>query len=324
MNNKISLIIPSNANKFYVEDFILNISFWTLKPNEIIIINTKVKKFSINLEVIKKFKQKKIQIRIVNKKGLYPGAARNLGIKYSKFNYLCFLDINTVVYDNNWLKLNIKFMQKNKVEILVGQTLYLANNEKEKLIIASTYGFKKLTTLPGTLIKKELFKKLGFFNNKTRAGEDTDWLLRLKKSNFKSLDIIEPIYYKGLYEMTYTKIIKKWFRNYQSSSDYSHLFNQKMIYLTPFALGIFIFLINIYLINFNQNLLNQVFLQYLSIIFILYYIALRGIYLPLKKNTKINFLLPVNIFKIFFFSFILYLVKVSSFLLSTLFKKIKL
>lgn len=324
MNNKISLIIPSNANKFYVEDFILNISFWTLKPNEIIIINTKLKKFSINLEVIKKFKQKKIQIRIVNKKGLYPGAARNLGIKHSKFNYLCFLDINTVVYDNNWLKLNIKFMQKNKVEILVGQTLYLANNEKEKLIIASTYGFKKLTTLPGTIIKKELFKKLGFFNNKTRAGEDTDWLLRLKKSNFKSLDIIEPIYYKGLYEMTYTKIIKKWFRNYQSSSDYSHLFNQKMIYLTSFALGIFIFLINIYLINFNQNLLNQVFFQYFSIIFILYYIALRGIYLPLKKNTKINFLLPVNIFKIFFFSFILDLVKVSSFLLSTLFKKIKL
>ena len=324
MNNNISLIIPSNANKFYVEDFILNISFWTLKPNEIIIINTKLKKFSINLEVIKKFKQKKIQIRIVNKKGLYPGAARNLGIKHSKFNYLCFLDINTVVYDNNWLKLNIKFMQKNKVEILVGQTLYLANNEKEKLIIASTYGFKKLTTLPGTIIKKELFKKLGFFNNKTRAGEDTDWLLRLKKSNFKSLDIIEPIYYKGLYEMTYTKIIKKWFRNYQSSSDYSHLFNQKMIYLTSFALGIFIFLINIYLINFNQNLLNQVFFQYFSIIFILYYIALRGIYLPLKKNTKINFLLPVNIFKIFFFSFILDLVKVSSFLLSTLFKKIKL
>jgi len=324
MNNKISLIIPSNVNKFYAEDFILNISFWTLKPNEIIIINTKLKKFSINLEVIKKFKQKKIQIRIVNKKGLYPGSARNLGIRYSKFNYLCFLDINTVAYDNNWLKLNIKFMQKNKVEILVGQTLYLANNEKEKLIIASTYGFKKLTTLPGTLIKKELFKKLGFFNNKTRAGEDTDWLLRLKKSNFKSLDIIEPIYYKGLYEMTYTKIIKKWFRNYQSSSDYSHLFNQKMIYLTSFALGIFIFLINIYLINFNKNLFNQVFLQYFSIIFILYYIALRGIYLPLKKNTKINFLLPVNILKIFFFSFILDLVKVSSFLLSTLFKKIKL
>jgi len=208
MIKKVSLIIPSKTNKFYLEDYLVGILFWACVPQEVIVVNTD-QKIKINSTILKKYKKKKIQIKIINKKNLYPGQARNIGIKASKFKYLCFLDVNTVVYNSNWLRLNLNILNNKKIDGILGQTIYLPNHTKEKIIIGSTYGFKKLSTLPGSIIKKKIFSELGLFNNFTRAGEDTDWLLRIKKSKFIFLPAAVPIYYKGLYQVKYYQIIKK-------------------------------------------------------------------------------------------------------------------
>ena len=315
MNKKISLIIPSQASKFYLEDYLLNILFWTYKPNEIIIVNT-YKKIRISSEIKNKFKKKNIDVRVLNKKNFYPGQARNIGIKASKFEILCFLDMNTVIYNFRWLELNLKYMFKKKIDGLLGQTKYLANNNKEKLIIASTYGFKLLKTLPGSIIKKEIFNKLGFFNNYTRAGEDTEWLLRIKKKKYKFLIALEPIFYKGLYNVSYVQIIKKWFRNYYSSAVYKHLFVQKIIYISVFLLSLLTIFYEILLIFFKTNSSFDSFLINFLIILSLSYIVFRGIFLPLKKNVKFYFLFPINFIKIIFFSFCLDMVKTLSFIMS--------
>lgn len=59
MKDKISLIIPSKINQSTLEDYLINIYFWSLGPNEVIIINTYKKKININVELIKKLKKKK-------------------------------------------------------------------------------------------------------------------------------------------------------------------------------------------------------------------------------------------------------------------------
>jgi len=59
-----------------------------------------------------------------------------------------------------------------------------------------------------------------------------------------------------------------------------------------------------------------------SKLFVYSYIIYRGFYLPLKKNVRLNFLLPINFIKILFFSFILDIVKTFSFILS-IFNKFK-
>ena len=48
MKKKISLIIPSDSENFYVNDYLINISLWSLVPSELIIINTTNKKYFIN------------------------------------------------------------------------------------------------------------------------------------------------------------------------------------------------------------------------------------------------------------------------------------
>ena len=45
----------------------------------------------------------------------------------------------------------------------LGRTIYKYSNDFEKLFIGATYGFKPLYTIPGSLIKKDLFAKIGWF-----------------------------------------------------------------------------------------------------------------------------------------------------------------
>lgn len=315
LNNKISLIIPSISNSFFINDLLTNICLWSLIPSEIVLVNTSGKKILIDKNL-----NKKIKINIINKKNLYPGAARNLGILKSKYDYIVFLDMNTVPYSSNWLKKNFNYFLKNKLDGLLGQTYYLANNYKEKIIRASTFGKRALTTIPGSIYSKKIITKVGNFNSSTRAGEDTEWLTRLNKHNFKLKNSIEPIYYKGLYNVNYFGIIKKWFRNYSFSANLPHLRPQKNLYFLLLFLFIFFCVF-----NWNSSKLNwdtgiQIFIPHITKIFLilssLTYLIIRGLYIPMIKKIELKYLFPYNVFFITIFSFILDTVKLLAFSLS--------
>ena len=325
MIKKISLIIPSISSSFFINDLLTNICMWSLKPSEIIFVNTSGTKISINDNLKKSIKKYNIQINIIDKKYLYPGAARNLGILNSKYKYIVFLDMNTVPYSINWLKNNFNYLIKNNLDGLCGQTYYLAVTYKEKIIRATTFGKRALTTIPGSIYTLKTIQKVGKFNSITRAGEDTEWLTRLNSYNFKVRNCIEPIYYKGLYNVSYLGIIKKWFRNYSFSANLPHLAPQKNLYF----LFLFLFLL-VSVVNWNSSKLNlntgiEIFVphitKYFLIISSLSYLIVRGFYLPKKKNIKLKYLLPYNIFLITSFSFILDTVKLLAFSLSFLIKK---
>ena len=89
---------------------------------------------------------------------------------------------------------------------------------------------------------KEKYSYLWVNLIKKHVQEDTDWLQRAKKSKFKFSNSKMPIYYKGLYNITYFSIIQKWFRNYYASKNLPHLTNQKNFYLfISFVVGFVLF-----------------------------------------------------------------------------------
>ena len=306
MNKSISLVIPALSSNFYIEEFLINILFWKKKPSEIIIVNTS-NKISLNNELKKKLKNNKIKLILIQKKNLFPGAARNVGIKMSKYDYVLFLDINTQPYKEDWLQKNFDYLIKNKLDGICGKTVYLANNFVEKIIRASTYGKAPLKTIPGSIFKRKVVKKVGYFDVKSRAGEDTDWIKRLSKLNFKIGENITPIYYKGLFNSTYGLIITKWIRNYSQSVSLPHMRSQKHIYL--FGLFIMMFLVafnwNYSTLCFSQgNCLNNydnidgIFIPHITKIFLIscfsIYTLFRGLYLPIRKKIRMRFLIPFN------------------------------
>ena len=134
MKKKISLIIPADSNNFYIEDILVNILLWSLKPSEIIIIITSTKKIQIDNNLKKELKKKDISLFLIYKNNYFPGAARNIGILKAKYEYLIFLDMNTLPFNKDWLKINFQYVLKNKLDGILGQTYYMATNKTEKII----------------------------------------------------------------------------------------------------------------------------------------------------------------------------------------------
>ena len=169
---------------------------------------------------------------------------------------------------------------------------------------------------------------MGFFNFKTRAGEDTEWLKKLDAYKLRVENAPIPLYYKGLYNFSFLSIIKKWFRNYLYSSSLPHLSNQKFFYT---FLCFFTLLIIILNWNYSNDLTAEgevFFIPHITKIYLitsgLLYVLIRGILFPITKKINIKFLFPINFIVITFFSFILDFVKTITFVLSFFSRFLKL
>ena len=53
MKKKISLIIPAQSTDSYIEDLLINILYWTMLPDEIIIVNSSDKSCQIEINLKK-------------------------------------------------------------------------------------------------------------------------------------------------------------------------------------------------------------------------------------------------------------------------------
>ena len=94
---------------------------------------------------------------------------------------MTFLDSKTIP-NRNWL--SSSFTMLRDYDVVLGSVNYRGVSRFQKLISASIYGENNLEHISGTLMLKSVFLKIGFFNEKTRAGEDLDWKTRAKESEF--------------------------------------------------------------------------------------------------------------------------------------------
>ena len=328
IDKKITLVIPTVSklnNLIVLFDAILQM---TLLPGYIILINSnKIK--NIELIIKKKLNLKKIKLKVFNVHNYYPGAARNLGILNANTDLIAFLDVETLP-KKNWLKNIRNTFYKKKLDIIFGKTFYVAKNYNEKIIRASTYGNQKIKTIPGSLIKKNVFHNVGFFLEALRAGEDGDWMFRVKKfHNFKTLSSNSTLNYIGLKDLNYSAIMKKWFRNYKSSGGLPHLQMHRTIYYFLFS---FILVLCAYHYNrsFDGWIENPLYIPHITKIIVsillFFYIFTRGIFIPLRKKTKLKFLFPANFLFVSIFSLSLDIIKLFSFVINNInfFKKIKI
>ena len=183
-----SIILPYYNKRNFIKKSIKSILDQSFKNFELIIVYDDQDKKDLQLikSIIKKDRRIKL---IINKKNLGAGESRNKGIKFSKGNYICFIDA-----DDKWkkkkLEKQIEFMKDNNY--LVSHTSYEMINDKSKKIgfrKAKNFGnFKELLKscdigLSTVVIKKSVFKKnLRFPNLKTKE-DFVLWLKILKSGN---------------------------------------------------------------------------------------------------------------------------------------------
>ena len=227
---KISVIIPTLDNPDDVYDVIESLNRQSLLPSEIVVVDSssndeidhligtinsaipitykrfgraykydRLISFFKNLPLINNF------FKSTHKGRAYPYEATNKGALIAKHDWLAFLDATTIPSDE-WIKDYVQIIKKNEVEVVFGNTLYLAETFFQKILRASTYGANGIETAPGSFMKKNHFLDGYQITEGVRSGGDVDWKNRVRE-NFKSVTpketyLVYPNLHKDIFSCT--------------------------------------------------------------------------------------------------------------------------
>jgi len=219
---------------------------------------------------------------------LYPGHARNVGMRLASSNLVAFLDSNTLP-DNDWLKHSLKIINLSKCDVILHPTKYTADSHVGKLILAATYGFRPIQTIHGALIKLDHIREPGWFLPNVRAAEDIDFIKRLKCFGVDIYQSKDPLTMYRLQSSNLFYYAFKWYRNYTLCAPYESLESQAFgVYLiVVFGILLISYMWNWQIADWNtqSRLYAPNITKLITILVSLAYMALRGYVMPCKKNS---------------------------------------
>ena len=318
---KVSVIIPSANNFIDIEKCIYALLDQTFIPSEIILIDS----FGLGAYDKKQLQvmcKSKCRLNIISySKKLNPGAARNIGVEKASSDFVAFIDVMTIPR-KNWLSDYLKLINTNEmIDIIWGSTVYVANNSGLMPYVRdSIYGLNPIRTVPGTIIRKKVFQKVGQFLANVRTGEDSEWMNRAIYLNLQSLDggEVSADYY-GLLRLNFKGLVKKWLVSYRSSGGLEYYKWQR-------HLAFFVALPYFTIIAYNWNSLiagwqvnSILYIPHITkivvIIPLLIYFFYRGIFLPRNKGLNLfPDILPLRFLMLFFVGAVLDTVKLYAFM----------
>lgn len=155
-SNFISVIVPVFNGENFIDGFIKNFLNQKYKNFEIVFINDG----STDLTLVKLKKiPKTIESKIISTMNGGVSKARNIGIEYSKYELLCFCDIDDIVSPDYLLDF-IETFNKYKCDLVLTNQLRVQNYERNENIFKKTNVTKPKRTSSKKLLKKNLFQGL--------------------------------------------------------------------------------------------------------------------------------------------------------------------
>ena len=198
MNLHFSVVIPLYNKAEFIEDTLKSVLNQNYKYFEIIIVNDGSTDGSA--EIIKRFTDKRITILNQENKGL--SGARNAGIKASKHAYIAFIDADDLWCEDylltmyhvikrytshNIFTMNTKLFRPNEAVILsANQSEFNPNNIE---IIPNYFSLSKnIFGYSSLVVNKDVFEKIGFFDETVTYGEGDDFFIRC-------FSVYDPVHY---------------------------------------------------------------------------------------------------------------------------------
>lgn len=193
----VSIIIPTYNYAHYLTETLNSVYNQTFSDWECVVVddgstdNTK--------QVVEQFVKKDIRFKYINQKNQGVSSARNSGVKYSKGDFIQFVDGDDLLQPNKLLSQVTVFHNNKNVDIVyndvrffddgnptVLKTSLKGNKDDNWLPKISSRGatvvglFSRINfmVINAPLIKKTVFDKVGFFNIEMKALEDWDFWMR--------------------------------------------------------------------------------------------------------------------------------------------------
>ena len=310
----ISVIIPSNHDYYELLTIVKAVCCQTVRPNEIVIVDSSVQNSGCPREIMDLCKVNGIDLIYEHRVLALPGDARNIGLKLANAELFALIDVQTIPRPQ-WLEVSLSLLASSGTDTVWGAASFSAEKKFEMLVRDGFYGALLRKTLPGSVFRREVFSKTGQFVDWARAGEDTEWMLRVELLKFPVVSPSEALIdYVGLIDLSMKDLLKKWYRNYTACRDLPHLFPQRLLlWVVLYPLLI--------LLAFNWNYLiadwrmdSPLYIGHVTkmvaIVPGVVYVLLRGLLLPLHRGVGIWRLLPTRFAAITLICFMADVVKV--------------
>jgi len=186
MNLLVSVIIPTYNREKYIKGALDSVFLQSLQDFEIIIVddgstdNTK--------EVLEPY-LKDQRVKYVFQQNQRVSKARNNGIRQSEGKYIALLDADDFWLDFKKLEKQVNFFEKNKDYVLIsggiirvdeqGREISKVKNPENDEDIRQSMLFSCLFAPSGAMFKREHWRKLGGFNEKSDLSEDWELFMQL-------------------------------------------------------------------------------------------------------------------------------------------------
>ena len=176
--SSISVVIPVRNDRERLLVLLDALDLQTVLPHELIIIDSSDDSESYDL-IHKKLNSSRTPYVYKQIQGSYAGRSINIGANLARGDYLGFLDTKTIP-ECFWISSCMEQFKCSTLEVVFGKTSFVGENNFQKLIRAASYGNISHETVPGTVIRKKSWDKVGGFSETVRASYDIEWRNKVK------------------------------------------------------------------------------------------------------------------------------------------------
>jgi len=306
---KISVLIPVFNEEAYILECMDSIINFDYPKTSLEIIFIDGNSTDSTVEIIKKYQHKYQYIKVINNPKKIVPISMNMGIKKAEGEYICRLDAHAI-YPSDYLSKLLIWSKKLhadnvgavcvtaiKKENLISKSIQFVMSDKfgvgESLFRLGISEPQEVDTVPFGFYKKEVFKKIGLYDERLIRVQDLELNKRLKQSGGKIYLVpnIECIYYPREKVISFFKNRFQTGRWVMLTAYYTQKLNSISIrHVVPLFFTLFIFLSTF--LSFFSKQYALFFLLILVIYSIILYV--RSFFI------KRSFLLSISIVFLYF------------------------
>jgi len=195
----ISVVIPVYNCEAFVSEAIESVFAQAHSSFEVIVVDDG--STDSTPEVLAQFGNR---IEVVTQENRGQSAARNVGIRQARGEYIGLLDADDLWTDVHTSSLLPVLVNDNSCLAAIGHTQYVKSSGGR--ITERTSGFYAQELVGAGLYRSELFSHIGFFDETMRHGEDLDWKARFSESGLKARLVPETVFCYRRHENNMTNV----------------------------------------------------------------------------------------------------------------------